>query len=296
VATDGSIFGAADRMLTRGVTQTEPPIAKIYHFEHPLPVTLMWAGNSSVFGEVLQDCTTMAVAHPDKYKSIQSYVDLWCNQFGGYIGKRAERAILTRLGLTRKDIVSSKVSYDHAKRLGQQIIDYCLFGEESVEVIITGHDADGAAHIWTIHDSTPWNRDVEGFAAIGMGADHAYSQLQFAAYSRQATAPEALIMTYLAKRRAEIAPGVGKTTDLFARESGKAWWPVPDGWVAAFGTEYEKFAQAERDALSTAVRSVAKAMFDIMAAANVQTTQPAPLADASPVAEQQSPPTSTHDQ
>src|SRR2546423_1768424 len=95
-----TIFGAADRLLTHGTTQSEPTLAKIYHFDGPPPVTVMWAGSAAVFGEVIQN--GLDAAKKSKPKSIQDIVDLYCNAFANYVGKRAERAILARLGITRQ--------------------------------------------------------------------------------------------------------------------------------------------------------------------------------------------------
>lgn len=100
MANNGVLVFAADRMLTRGVTQTEPNNAKIYHFDGPPPVTVMWAGASTVFAEVIQACIEATRKKPDRCKTISDYVSLYCDSFAEYLGKRAERTVLTRLGLT----------------------------------------------------------------------------------------------------------------------------------------------------------------------------------------------------
>jgi hypothetical protein len=259
---NGMLFFAADRMLTRGATQTEPASAKIYNFGNDVPVTVVWAGSAAVFGEVIQSFAALLnTANPP---TVQKVVDLYCDCFSRMMGTRAERAVLTRLGLTRETLVSSKVSNDRADRLVREVTDFCLNVDESVHVIIGGHDLDGTAHIWTVQDDVPWCNDVEGFATIGMGADHADAQLRFAGYTRFATRQEALIMAYLAKRRAEIAPGVGKFTDLIMRDPGdRSWMPIPDTWKERFDEEHQHFAQAERDALSQAVTAGVGAILEM---------------------------------
>jgi hypothetical protein len=74
----------------------------------PLPVTVMWAGASTIFAEVVQACLDASKADPSKYTKIAEYVDLYCNSFADMLGRRAERAVLKRLGLTRQALVSSK--------------------------------------------------------------------------------------------------------------------------------------------------------------------------------------------
>jgi hypothetical protein len=57
--------------------------------------------------------------------------------------------------------------------------------------------------------------DTVGFAAIGIGRWHANSQFMFAGHDRFKPIPETLLLTYAAKRRAEVSPGVGEGTDMF---------------------------------------------------------------------------------
>src|SRR4051812_48190584 len=156
MSVEGAIACAADRMLTRGTTQTEPNLRKIYNFQTPIAVTVMWAGSAVMFGEVLQACIAAALASPDKYTTIKNYVDLYCDSFKGALGERARRAVLGPLGLSVFDLVSAKVTNDRAKFLMQEVRDYsqAVDDEDSVSVIIAGHDSLGA-HIWRIVDAQP---------------------------------------------------------------------------------------------------------------------------------------------
>jgi len=56
--------------------------------------------------------------------------------------------------------------------------------------------------------------DTIAFVATGAGARHAESQFMFSRYTRAWSFPRALYLVYVAKRRAEVAPGVGRATDL----------------------------------------------------------------------------------
>jgi hypothetical protein len=53
-----------------------------------------------------------------------------------------------------------------------------------------------------------------GFGAIGMGAWHAKSRLMQNGYVNTVVYAQALSAAYAAKKSAEIAPGVGKHTDM----------------------------------------------------------------------------------
>ena len=98
-----------------------------------------------------------------------------------------------------------------AERIGEAIINYQM---TPVETIIVGAD-DSGSHIYKLFGNAPICCDLIGFAAIGSGSTHAESQFMLNGYSRVVPQEEALWLTYMAKRKAEVAPGVGKITDLF---------------------------------------------------------------------------------
>jgi hypothetical protein len=86
---------------------------------------------------------------------------------------------------------------------------------EYAQTIITGVDNDGA-HIYRLIGNQHSCYDMLGFCAVGSGGPHAESQFMLCGYSRMFKQEDALWVTYLAKRKSEIAPGVGKDTVLFS--------------------------------------------------------------------------------
>ncbi len=85
-----------------------------------------------------------------------------------------------------------------------------------IEAIFCGLDLTGH-HIFVVNNSANVVcHDVVGFAAIGIGYWHANSQFMFAEHHWQKSFSETLLLTYSAKKRAEVAPGVGAETDMFA--------------------------------------------------------------------------------
>ena len=90
------------------------------------------------------------------------------------------------------------------------------YEELDVEGIVCGVDAQWP-HIYVITDPGIVNcEDSVGFAAVGIGANHADSQFMLAGYHFNETFPRSMFLTYAAKRKAEVAPGVGEATDLFS--------------------------------------------------------------------------------
>ncbi|MHB0962394.1 MAG: hypothetical protein ACYC5V_04185 [Gemmatimonadaceae bacterium] len=260
MASNGAVVCAADRMLTRGVAQTEPEAAKIYHFKPGHPVTVMWAGSASVFAEVAQAYLARARVANLPHASVGDAVKSYCSCFAEFVGLRAEREILTKIGLTRVDLVGGKVSYRRAGQLLDLIFGYELDVPDCVETIFVGHDAAGS-HIWRTFNATPVCCDVEGFAAIGTGAEHAVSHLGFSRHTPNAHIIAATVGAYFAKRRAEMAPGVGRVVDMALRMPGIDPINLSDDtpFVRALDTAYVAFAEAERANLrDAALRATAE--------------------------------------
>jgi hypothetical protein len=57
--------------------------------------------------------------------------------------------------------------------------------------------------------------DGIGFAAIGIGARHAESQIMLNKHSWNSPSVDSALLGYIAKKRSEVAPGVGEGTDVF---------------------------------------------------------------------------------
>jgi 20S proteasome alpha/beta subunit len=84
-----------------------------------------------------------------------------------------------------------------------------------VELLLAGLDPTGA-HIYSIVNPGPpeFAHDVIGYAAIGSGTIHALQSLIGFGHCATAGYHETVFRAYAAKRRAEVAPGVGRDTDM----------------------------------------------------------------------------------
>jgi hypothetical protein len=98
------------------------------------------------------------------------------------------------------------------RQIGSELIN---FSPPAVEAIICGVDSSGP-HLYSVYNSDATCQDTVGFAAIGVGSWHADSQFMFAGHVGLRPFPETLLLVYLAKKRAEVAPGVGEATDMFS--------------------------------------------------------------------------------
>jgi hypothetical protein len=133
--------------------------------------------------------------------------------------ERAEHVILHPRGFTLKE---------YKERGGTQIpaqtylnIDQLLFnfGLNAVEFLIAGLDSTGA-HVFRVYysgvaggDWLEWC-DRLGYRAIGSGSSHASISLALEGQHRRLPVAETLYNVYSAKRNSEVAPGVGKATDI----------------------------------------------------------------------------------
>ncbi len=128
---------------------------------------------------------------------------------------------LTELYLRPRGFISAQDYIQKQQQLNLQVVNFLdnvlasdPQGMFSVALIIAGIDTTGT-YIYTITPPgtiTPMNQ--QGFATIGIGDIHANNSLIGSSYKTSNTLKESLYLTYEAKKRSEVAPGVGKSTDI----------------------------------------------------------------------------------
>lgn len=206
------IAGASDRMLTVPPDiQYEPRnLSKIVHLTNS--IVIMTAGDAALQAELLQSVTREAyyridTANPKRWLGVKEVAEIYSEYYTAERLRRAEQDVLGPLGLDFTNYAQSPLVVDVAKELYR-------YQTPSVAAIIAGVDTSGA-HIYVVRNSDVSCHDKVGFAAIGVGQNHAGSHFMFAGHSKYRGFPETLLSTYFAKKRAEAAPGVGKETDMF---------------------------------------------------------------------------------
>jgi 20S proteasome alpha/beta subunit len=213
---EGYIFCASDRMVTVGDIEIEQPTPKIIALSRSIFV-MMSDDDATLHAEILQDLSLRVhrriEAEPDNWWTVKEVADLYLECFDLAKLSRAERKFLKPLGLTRETFIDKQQLMDPA--LVDQIARDMIHHEmPSMAAIIAGVDRLGQ-HIYVAHNDQNGSDlgcyDAVGFAAIGAGARHANAQFLLAGHKWNAPAHEALFLTYVAKKRAERAPGVGKS-------------------------------------------------------------------------------------
>src|SRR5262249_25326281 len=144
--------------------------------------------------------------------------DIYGQEYANRRRERAERQILSPLCLDGPSFLIQQAGMLPEKVL--QLTHDLQTADLGVELIVSGAN-ENDAHLFTITDpGIPVCRNGVGFAAIGMGARHAESVFMFHQYTRYWAMDRALVLAYVAKRRAQVAPSVGQWTDLFYITAG----------------------------------------------------------------------------
>lgn len=215
ICDNASVFGASDRMLTSGDVKFEPPQEKIYSISSSIAV--MIAGDASLQLQLVQQLQSDAVKlieqNPQAWLPVREVALIYHNLYKQEQKRRAHTALLTPLGLDETSFITlqQQMAPSLVKQLTSEIVSFDM---PDIETIIAGVDLTGP-HIYTANNRGISCHDGAGFAAIGVGYWHANSQFMFAEHARTKPMAQTLLLTYAAKRRAEVAPGVGEATDMF---------------------------------------------------------------------------------
>lgn len=130
--------------------------------------------------------------------------------------KRIEHEILQEVGISSFDDFQRKQNLLHENTvldLTRRIRDYDL----GVALILGG--VDEKAHLYRIGEPGTWRSfDQLGFSCIGSGDRHAEPVFAFFGFSLEMNEKQALQIAFEAKKRAEMAGGVGERTDAWIIE------------------------------------------------------------------------------
>jgi len=198
-----------DRMITAGDVKYEPSQTK--HAQITAKVSLVIAGDYSMHTLALKK--TVAHFAESEMATAEQVAIFYGRAIQALKLKEAEDLYLAPLGLNSDSFISQQndMAPHFVSHLTEQLQAYrgeemeaLVIGNQNSIVAIYGVDTKGMV---TCHD------DV-GFAAIGSGAWHAKSRLMQFGYTNANTLAAAIVVGYAAKKSAEVAPGVGESTDV----------------------------------------------------------------------------------
>jgi 20S proteasome alpha/beta subunit len=211
--TGPAIVTTSDRMFTvdgLGI-EYEPPQRKVALFGDR--ILILVADSISVHSELLQSIREDIKTNPDI--TVKDTASLYSNYLRALKSTRASQYVLSVYGLSVDDFVRRQREFDPnlAAQLAQQLEDYQ--STIKVQALIVGIDKDATAHIYMMdHNGVIHCYDDTGFACIGIGSEHANSEFMIRSYVNTWQYYGTAGVSFAAKKRAEIAPGVGKQTDM----------------------------------------------------------------------------------
>jgi hypothetical protein len=170
------------------------------------------------------------------------------------IRSRAERRILTPLGLTMETFLARQAELSDVlvRDVSKELLNY---DASSVEGIVCGIDPTGP-HIYVVDNNSFSCRDHVGFAAIGAGYCHANSQMMSFSHSPQSSLADTLLNVFFAKKRAEIAPGVGRATDMYIATALGSSSSVKDTVAQELEKRYEEERRRQQRVANTSRQKI----------------------------------------
>jgi len=205
-----AVVTASDRQITAGDVEFEPPHFKVCFLTRK--VLILIAGDYPTHSEALIHTQRHLAAMPESDPGM--IAELYASFIREIKMRYAANTYLSPLGLDHRDFLARQREFapEFVNKITNQLQSY---ESDQTEALVAGAD-DRHSFIYLVDSQSKvtCHNDV-GFAAIGIGAWHAKSALMQAKYSHTLPYLPALALTFAAKKRAEIAPGVGPVTDMF---------------------------------------------------------------------------------
>jgi hypothetical protein len=207
-------------MLTAGVGDADieyEPAEVPKLFELTNSIAGLFAGEMFLQREILLRMAPLVTTRLEKDQSwfgVAEMADVYQTAYNEVFHRRAEQEVLMPYGLTYTEFRDR--NRDLAPTLHSEIIQemraFSLAYQETW-TIIAGIDNTGT-HTWVATGNSLACHDATGFASVGIGARHVSSQFMLAKYSWVKPLADTMRLTYFAKKRSEVAPGVGELTDM----------------------------------------------------------------------------------
>jgi len=242
---------AADKMVTFGNPmnlQTEPPqLKKIIELTDR--VLMVFSGSTADGEEIVNGARpTIAVNPRQPVKDIAEAIK---QSYSRHKQRRVEDNILRPLLGGDFSQFQQLVAQSPTSQVLQQVVAMISQHNLNTDLLVAGLD-DSGAHIFIItHPGQLLPLGTTGYGSIGSGAVHSSVRLSLAQHTSAASLVDTVYNVYEAKRASEVAPGVGKLTDLAIIHGGKIFFAGPDMFKALESSHKERptLTKHEQDAL-----------------------------------------------
>jgi hypothetical protein len=221
IAGGNCIYGASDRMITSADIEFEPPQDEGWPLKAiPLTTSIvaMIAGEDmSLLTQLIYDLqfilSERIKSDPKNWWTVSDVAYQYQKLYSFKKNQTIERRVLNPRGLSYESFLNKQreLASDLLMKIDLEIRNFRF---PPLSVIFAGVDPSGA-HLFVARNDEVTCEDLLGFAAIGSGYYHAESQFMAQGHTRNSPIERGVYLTYTAKRRAEVAPGVGKGIDMF---------------------------------------------------------------------------------
>jgi hypothetical protein len=212
------ILTISDRMFTAGDLEFEPAsMDQAIQKQKMLAAKIicLFSGDRDLHNMVAN--LTERKVDADNIVDVAHVADLYAENFITLRRKRAEQKYLAPLGLTYQSFLErlNESNSGIIENLTQRLFDERL----NVDAIIAGIDQYGP-HIYTVGREgqdgacSPICHDDRGYVAIGTGLRHFENEFALNGYSTDSDVFGAMWSLLRAKKKSEVAPGVGTKTDV----------------------------------------------------------------------------------
>jgi len=260
-----SVVVAADRMVTAGF----PLNLELEHDQPKIDAVssrcLALSSGDALMAAELLDAPDLAPLLESK-RDFVTVAGVLIERYSTLRNQRAEQALLSPLKLTWDEFKKSGATTLPMPAYQTLFQNLNGFGID-LELLVVGRDDQGC-HIAHVHPPAPrgfcdfLNRI--GYHAIGSGGIHATITLSLLKHSVAASIEQTLFNVFVAKKAAEVAPGVGSATDILVLNNAGVWKADDNVF------ETLKRAQNEREQQTVRVNlGEIKEMFNAIVSADV---------------------------
>ncbi len=212
---EAAVVVASDRMVTwASLTEFEHRVPKVRQIG-PTAVALI-AGDALTGTRMAEEVATEKAG---QVLSVEQFADALAEKYVAIRLECVEADLLQTRGLSLQTFhqIQQQLVPQIAGSIDLQMQQYDI----GVELLVAGVDGSGG-HVFTIHNpgGRHQHHDVIGHAAVGSGMIHALQSMIGFRHAAMQPLKETIFRVYVSKRRAELAPGVGRETDLVVITSG----------------------------------------------------------------------------
>ena len=222
---DGGIVGVSDKMFSTDTMAFEPRGTTKKVFCLAPGLFALNAGHVALQAEIMQLMqarnNNAKRANPDLIFSVKEATDAYVECYNQIKRKGITNSVLATYGLDYESFLSrqNELSPEFVRNITDKIDRFNL---PEIETIIAGVDNSTGCvepHIYSIsinyYQISISCCDAIGYATIGTGSPHVNAYFMHSKFTRHFSLPKTIGLCSFAKRRAELAPNVGKDTDLF---------------------------------------------------------------------------------